>query len=294
LRTYLDCIPCFLRQALGAARVITDDIEIQRKVLNEVACLIPELPLDITPPEIAQQVYRIAYRITGSSDPYREEKRRANDRALELYPGLKRRVAGSDQPLLAAVKLAIGGNSIDLGPTSSYADISSIVSSALSAGLSIDDYEGFHNSVAGARKILYLGDNAGEIVFDRILVEEIRRVASDIRIDFVVRESPIINDATIDDARYVGLDKEAGIVTSGSDAPATVLAQCSKEVLELYRSADMIIAKGQGNYESMSLEEGNIFFLLKAKCRVIAGLLGVNIGDHVLKQQVPSPSGRRV
>ena len=292
MRTYLDCIPCFLRQALGAARVITDDIEIQRRVLNEVACLIPELPLDVTPPEIAQQVYRLTYRITGSSD--REEKRTANDRALELYPELKRKVAGSAEPLLAAVKLAIGGNSIDLGPTSSYADIHSIVSSALDASLSIDDYDAFHGSVARARRILYLGDNAGEIVFDRVLVEEIRLVSSDVRIDFVVRESPIINDATIDDARYVGLDKEARIVTSGSDAPATVIDQCSKEVFDLYRSADMIIAKGQGNYESMSLEEGNIFFLLKAKCRVIAGLLDVNIGDHVLKQQVPCPSGRRV
>lgn len=284
MNTCLDCIPCMLRQALGAARVISDDAVMHRRVLNEVSRLIPELPLDVTPPEVAQQVYRLVYRLTGSEDPYREEKRRANEIALSLYPHLKRVVADSDEPLLTACKLAIGGNSIDLGPTSRYADINSIISFALDNGLGIDDYDDFRRSICKSRRIMYLGDNAGEVVFDRILIEEIKRT-KEVHVDFVVRESPIINDATILDANFVGLPNVAEIVSSGSDAPATVLSQCSEKMIELYHASDIIIAKGQGNYESLSLEEGNIFFLLKAKCEVIAGMLGVQIGEAVLKKQ---------
>ncbi len=289
MKTYLDCIPCFLRQALGVARVTTDDINVHRRVLNAVASLIPELPLEATPPEIAQQIYRITCQTTGSHDPYREEKRRANKKALALYPRLKKTVADSDDPLLTASKLAIGGNSIDLGPTSRYADINSITASALDTRLSINDYDKFYSSINDSQRILYLGDNAGEIVFDRILIEEIKQI-KDIRIDFVVRESPIINDATMADARYVSLDRVANLISSGSDAPATILAQCSAQMLELYHAADTIIAKGQGNFESLSEEGGNIFFLLKAKCEVIAELLGVSVGDAVLKKQALSSS----
>ena len=284
MKTYLDCIPCFLRQALEVARVTTDDINVHRRVLNAVASLIPELPLEVTLPEVAQQVYRIIYQTTGSRDPYREEKRRANEKALALYPRLKKTVADSDDPLLTASKLAIGGNSIDLGPTSRYADINSITASALAAKLSINDYDKFYSSINDSQRILYLGDNAGEIVFDRILIEELRQI-KEFDIDFVVREKPVINDATLSDAISIGMDKVARIISSGSDAPGTILSQCSPQMLTLYHSADIIIAKGQGNYESLNGERRNIFFFLKAKCPVVARLLSVNVGDAILKRQ---------
>jgi len=281
LNTCLDCIPCMLRQALGAARVISDDAVMHRRVLNEVSRLIPELPLDVTPPEVAQQVYRLVYRLTGSEDPYREEKRRANETALSLYSHLKKVVADSDEPLLTACKLAIGGNSIDLGPTSRYADINSIISFALDNGLGIDDYDDFRRSICKSRRIMYLGDNAGEVVFDRILIEEIKRT-KEVYVDFVVRESPIINDATVVDANFVGLPNVAEIVSSGSDAPATVLSQCSEKMLELYHASDIIIAKGQGNYETLNDVDKNIFFLLQAKCPVVAHHLNCKVGSFVL------------
>ena len=262
----------------------TDDENIHRRVLNSVAGLIPELPLDVTPPEIAQQVYRMVADITGDGDPCREEKQQANQLALSLYPSLKEAVASSDDSLLTACKLAIAGNSIDLGPQSSYGDLDSIVELALVSPLGIDDYEKFRKSIEGSSCILYLGDNAGEIVFDKILIEEIRRIR-DLEVKFVVRERPIINDATLDDAIFVGMDKVATIISNGSDAPATILSQCSPRLLELYHSADIIIAKGQGNYESLSEESKNIFFLLKAKCPVVARPLGVNVGDALLKGQ---------
>ena len=284
LKAYLDCIPCFLRQALEAARMATDDEDTHLRVLNSVAGVIPKLPLNVTPPEIAQQVYRIVADITGNRDPCYEAKQQANQLALSLYPHFKDAIASSDDPLLVACKLAIAGNSIDLAPQSNYGDPVSIAESALVSPLGIDDYEEFKRSIESSSRILYLGDNAGEIVFDRMLVEELRRI-TDAEIDFVVRERPIINDATMHDALSVGMDKVARVISSGSDAPATVLSQCSPQMLELYHSADVIIAKGQGNYESLSEERENIFFLLKAKCVVVARLLGVNIGDTILKGQ---------
>lgn len=281
MKTYLDCIPCFLNQALRATRVAVDDKNTQRLVLNAVASLIPELPLDATPPEVAQQVYRIVTDITGNADPYFEEKRRANQLALSLYPQLKQVITNADDPLLTACKLAIAGNSIDLAPQSSYDDLNSTIELALTSPLSIDNYQEFRADIISSSRILYLGDNAGEILFDRMLIEELRRI-KDIEVYFVVREKPVINDATMDDAVSTGMDKVATVISSGSDAPATIPSQCSPELLEKYHSADITISKGQGNYESLSNERGNIYFFLKVKCLVAARLLGVNVGGTVL------------
>ncbi len=284
LKAYLDCIPCFLRQALEAARMATDDEDTHLRVLNSVAGVIPKLPLNVTPPEIAQQVYRIVADITGNRDPCYEAKQQANQLALSLYPHFKDAIASSDDPLLVACKLAIAGNSIDLAPQSNYGDPVSIAESALVSPLGIDDYEEFKRSIESSSRILYLGDNAGEIVFDRMLIEELQRI-KDFEIHYVVREKPIINDATLDDAISTGMDKVAKIVPNGSDAPATILSQCSPQMLQLYHSADIIIAKGQGNYESLNDEAKNIFFLLRVKCPIIARLLSTKVGDAVLKRQ---------
>ncbi len=282
MRTYLDCLPCFFRQALGAARAATDDEVIQRKVMDTVAEMIPGFPLHITPPEIAQHVYRAVYRITENDDPYRETKRESNERALSLYSGMKKIVESSDDPLLTACKLAIAGNSIDLGPRVEQGDLESIIESTLSSPLAYDNYQQFCCNIDDASSILYLADNAGEIVFDKLLIEEIRR-GRELKITVAVRDKPIINDVTMEDARAVGLDQVATVISNGSDAPATILSQCSAEVQALFDSADLIIAKGQGNYESLSDEEFNIFFLLMAKCPVVAGPLNVQVSDAILK-----------
>ena len=262
-----------------------DDEDTHRKVLDSVASMLPKFPLHVTPPEIAQHVYAIVADITGNKDPCYEAKRQANQLTLSLYPHFKKVVTNSNDPLLAASKLAIAGNVIDLAPQSNYGDIKSIAELALVSPLGIDDYEEFKRSIGNSSHILYLGDNAGEIVFDRILIEEVRRIKG-FEIHFVVREKPIINDVTLHDAISTGMDKVAKIISNGSDAPATILSQCSLQMLQLYHSADMIIAKGQGNYESLSDEAKNIFFLLRVKCPVIARLLKARVGDAILKKQL--------
>lgn len=281
MKTYLDCIPCFFRQALAAAKMATDDEIVHRRVLNSVAFMIPELALDVTPPEIAQQVYRVVHEITGDNDPYRYAKKRANDLAMSFYPRMKDMVEYSYDPLQTACKLAVTGNNIDLGAQAEYGDMNTIIEESLSCALNLDDYKQFKQSITDASFILYLGDNAGEVVFDRILIEQIQTINSN-KMVYVVREKPIINDATISDAVRVGLDKVAKVISSGSDAPATILSQCSPELKHIYDAADVIIAKGQGNYESLCNSPENIFFFFIVKCPVIARDSGYEIGSMAL------------
>jgi damage-control phosphatase, subfamily I len=287
MKTYLDCLPCLMSQALKAARAATDDEKVQRQVVNAIAAMIPELSLGLKPPEIAQRSYRLIGQITGNNDPLHQAKVEANRTALALWPKLKQLVEQTADRLFMACRLAILANSIDFGPNFEHGGIEAIIDEArmCSIPLAVDNYDQFWSSLENSRSLLYLGDNAGEIVFDRILIEEIHRV-KELETCFVVREKPVINDVTMDDALAVGMDRVAKVISNGSDAPATILSQCSAELQHLFRSADIIIAKGQGNYESLEGEPDNIFFLLRAKCPLMAGLLGVSVGDCVLKRQV--------
>lgn len=266
---------------MAAARMSTDDGIIHRRVLDSVSNLIPNLALDATPPEIAQKVYRIVYDITGNHDPYKEAKRCANKSAMSLFAYMKDIVNHSIDTLEAACKLAIAGNAIDLGAQAEYGNIRSIIEHSVGSQLDQEQYRKFKEWVSQASLILYLADNAGEIVFDRILIEQLLQIKKS-KIVFVVREKPIINDATLDDALQVGLDKFATIISNGSNAPATILSQCSPEMLSYYQAADLIISKGQGNYESLSGRPENIFFLLKVKCPVITRDSGYELESLVL------------
>ena len=281
MKTYLDCLPCFLRQALSAARILTDDETIQRHVLNSVSFMIPDLALDATPAAIAQQVYRIVYEIIGNNDPYLAAKKFANESAMSLYARMKDMVDNSDDTLKTACKLAIAGNAIDLGARVDFGSIYSIIEDSVEYQLDQEHFHQFKESVGQAYLILYIADNAGEIVFDRILIEQLLQIKK-LKIVFAVREAPIINDATLDDALQVGLDKVATIISNGSDAPATILSQCCPKMRGYYQAADLIISKGQGNYESLSDRSENIFFLFKVKCPVIARDSGYDIDSPVL------------
>ena len=281
MKTYLDCIPCFFRQALAAARTSTDNEIVQRHVLNSVSFMIPDLALAVTPPEIAQQVYRIVYEITGDSDPYSEAKKLANQSAMSLYTYMKDIVDDSIDTLETACKVAIAGNAIDLGPQAEYGSIYSIIEDSVGYPLDQEHYRKFKECIEQSSLILYVADNAGEIVFDRVLIEELLQIKKS-KIVLAVREKPIINDATMDDALQVGLNKIATIISNGSDAPATILSQCSSEFLSYYQAADLIISKGQGNYESLSGRPENIFFLFKVKCPVVARDSGYDLNSFVL------------
>lgn len=284
MNTYLECIPCFFRQALFAARAATKDERKTKQVLDRIAGFIPDIPLDSPPPETARLIYSAVREVTGAVDPFRAYKNKSIEKALSLYEGLISVVESSEDPLRTAVGIAIAGNVIDMGANPDF-DLESAMEEVFKIKLWIDHYESFKRSMEKARNILYLGDNAGETVFDRILIETMGKETV-----YVVRDIPIINDATIDDAKKSGIGEVARIVSSGCDAPGTILKRCSQEFLSLFAAADLIVSKGQGNFESLSNEETPIFFLLKVKCPVIARHLGAKIGEMILKDGLMKPS----
>lgn len=277
MRTYLDCIPCFFNQALRAGRMVTGDEKKLKRLLDEVGRVLRDIPVENTPPETGMLIYEKISRITGEYDPYKEIKRKNISKILRLYPALKKEVEKSDDRLLTAIRLAIAGNVIDFGVNKKF-DIEEEIDIVLKKDFAIFDYEKFKRYLDKTDEILYIGDNAGESVFDRILIEEIKKPVT-----YVVREIPVINDVTREDAINAGIDKVARILSSGTSAPGTVLKTCSSEFMEIYGRSKFIISKGQGNYEGLSEEKGLIFFLLKAKCWVIAADIGVKEGDIVLK-----------
>lgn len=281
MRANLECIPCLLKQSLNASRMATDDLAVQERVMRTVMKELLDVPFDQSPPFISHIVYSMVREITGCDDPYEDIKMKYNNAAMEMYSCLKEIVDKSEDRLFTAVKLAIAGNIIDLGTNMEFS-IRKTIKDTLDRGFAINDYFQFLESLENSKNILYLADNAGEVVFDRVLLEEI---IEDADIVYAVKKMPIINDATMDDAVFCGIGSLAEIVTT-SDTPGTILDRCDPEFVDIYRSSDMIISKGQGNYESMSEERGNIFFLLLAKCPVVASDLGVEIGDAVLKHRV--------
>lgn len=284
MRAYLDCYPCFLRQTLEAARMATEDEDIHRRVLQRVSAFLGQLPPEATPIDAGLQIHRTVKEMAATPDPYREVKRECNDRALSLYPDLRELVEDAPDPLLMAVKLAAVGNTVDFGANPEF-DLTRSLNEGVEQEFAGSGFRLFSDRLREVHRVLYIGDNTGEIVFDKILVEELVTMGLDVT--FVVREEPIINDATLEDALYVGMDEVAEIVTSGVGSPGTLLHQCHPAFRDTFRRAEMILAKGQGNYEGLSGEEGPVFFLLKVKCPVIARDLGATVGDLVLRASDP-------
>ena len=289
MKTFLECYPCVLRHALDSARVATGDEIKQRAILNSVMAFLQELPAEATPPEIAQSVHRFIRKTTGHPDPYEEKKKRQNEQALSLVPACEKWIAEASDPLAVAARLAAAGNVIDLGGLAHEYDLEAELKAVLTADFGVWEYERFKQDAIRSRSILYLGDNTGEIVFDRLLVQALQNVTS-AKIIFVVRGGPVLNDATLDAARFVGLDRIIRVMGNGSDAPGTLLSEVSHEVREHFKKADMIISKGQGNYETLNEAPGNIYFLLKVKCPVVARETAAKQGTYLLARSLDSRS----
>ena len=279
MKTYLDCYPCFLRQALSAARRAGASDDQQRLILLNTMEELHALPADATPPQMAYQIHQQVKQQTNIIDPYRQAKDDATQQALALYPRLKEMVGKATDPLETALRIAIAGNIIDLGVAESY-DLEATLERVLIQPYAINDLASLRTLLIKSSSILYLADNAGETVFDRVLIE-----ALNLPVTYVVKAEPIINDAIRKDAVAAGIDQVAEIIDNGSDAVGTLLDDCSESFRKRFEQAELIIAKGQANYESMSDSHAPLFFLLQAKCSVIAQDLGVTEGAVVLKQQ---------
>ncbi|MCP4712145.1 MAG: DUF89 family protein [Planctomycetes bacterium] len=281
MKTYFDCIPCFLEQALKVSRFVCDDQKVHEQVLRDVlqACL--RLEYHHPPPVMGRYIHQAIRRLTGIEDPYRDIKDRFNQMALNDYGRLKKIVQDAADPWATAVRLAIAGNIIDFAVKTELTEekIRQTIDECLQGPLPAKQFQDFRRAVDQADRILYLGDNAGEIVFDRLLLELMPRE----KITFAVRGAPVINDATMIDAQTAGLTDLVEVIDNGSDVAGTVLKMCSAQFNQYFDQADLIISKGQGNYETLSSENKLIFYLLKVKCPVIARDIGFVTGSMVLQ-----------
>ncbi len=285
MRTTLDCLPCLLKQALYAARLATEDQSVQKEIMGKVAQLLSELDLALSPPENAVGIYSLIAREAGCEDPFRQLKKKSNDLALSLRTELQQQVSCSEEPLLTALRFAIAGNIIDYGANHEF-DVPHAIASCLKKALAIDHFREFAEDVKRAETILYLADNCGELVFDGIVIEQLGKPVT-----LAVKEGPVINDATVADARACGMDKYCRVISNGTNCPGTPLKSCSSEFREIFQKADLIISKGQGNFETLSESKAPLYFLLTVKCPVVArhisdyqqpGQKAINVEDMII------------
>jgi uncharacterized protein with ATP-grasp and redox domains len=289
MKTYLDCIPCFYRQAIAAARLANLAEGAQRQIVIELSKNVEKFLSGYSPPEIARMVYDIINKYANTEDIYKELKENNNEFALKLYPKLQQKIAKADHSLLLATELAIAGNIIDYGAKNSLdvdCEIDKIVNASSelfwASNKIIADFASFKNKILHSKFILYLGDNAGEIVFDKLLVETIKQHNPAVEIYYAVKEKPIINDALMQDAIQCGIDKFATVISSGSGLSGTILEYCTPDFLTKFNEVDLVISKGQGNFEGLHQASRDIHFLFIVKCPVIAGMINGNIGNMVL------------
>lgn len=274
----LDCIPCMLKQALGSSRMVTNDIDKQEKIIEEALSVLLNYKKYRNSPDLAREIHQIIKKMTGVSDSYYEIKRRDLDAAKELYLFLDDFMKKKNRSIYWALKASATGNNIDAAIYQNI-DIEKCVERELEKEFYICDLDIFENKLKTASNILIIGDNTGETVFDKILIENMPKIP----VVYGVRSEPILNDTTEKEAYESGLGEVSTIVSTGCNAPGAILEDCCEKFIDIYNKADIIISKGQGNFEALSETKGNLFFLLKAKCPMIANKLNVNLNNYVFK-----------
>ena len=279
MKAELECLECSLRQALRAARMACDDPAVHRQVMDAVAGDIPGMDLNESPAVLSLGLYRYARELSGNPDPYKAIKAEQNAMALELEPELDALVASSGTPLLTAIRLAAAGNIIDLGIMHVHEiDPRQVIMKAMNTVPAIDHSDRFMRSLESCEHLLYLLDNAGEIVFDKPLIRELQKRT---KVTAVVKAAPIINDACLEDAEQVGLTSLCEVIDNGGAFVGSPLNLIPPEFRKRMEEADIILGKGQGNYETVDDFEGDVYLLLKIKCDVIARHCGVPMGESV-------------
>ncbi len=280
MKVHLDCFPCFLKQSIISLRLGTKDEALQERVLKSVLIEIQDTDLSKPPAYTTTFIHRKIRHLIGK-DPFGNIKSEYNKVALSLYPSLKRVVDKSPDPLWTGTRLAIAGNVIDFGIFTSI-DIEGSINRALNSPLAVDDYTSFKEDIYNANRILYLADNAGEIVFDRLLIEVLISLGK--KVTVAVKGSPVINDATREDAHESGITDICEVTDNGSDAVGTILPWTSPSFQKLFRESQIVISKGQGNFETLTGSEKRIFFLFQSKCDVVSKELGLSTGSMLLKK----------
>lgn len=283
VKAYFDCIPCMIRQALEAVRLVTDDATVHEQVMRMVLAETASADFDEPSPYTFEIIHRQIRETLNCYDPYRGLKNKFNSTALSIYDSLANIIEESDNHFETAMRIAIAGNVIDCSISTNIRDeqVKKSIQESLECPILFNTGEELRQAVRDADRILYLGDNSGEIVFDKLLIKQM----SPEKITYVVKGEPVLNDVTMEDAVSVGMSEMVRVIDNGTGVPGTILNLCSPEFQAAYEAADLVISKGQGNYETLSeVTDKDIFFLLKAKCPVIAMDLNCRQGDMIVKK----------
>ena len=284
-----DCIPCILKMTISSLRKLPLDEKAVKALYAEILQIpaLRGLVWEITSPEIIEDVWKKIVAEVNSRDPFYEVKSSQNKKIMALYPFLEEMVSEAADPLKMAVKLSILGNSMDFMVADSTFAIEESIAAKAKLPLADENYSKFRQQLEAARHLLVFGDNAGEIVFDRLLIEIIKKLYQP-EISFVVRRVPTLNDATIREAKAVGIDQMATVIENGINGPlpGTILSRCSGDVNDLVHRSDLIISKGGGNFDTLDEERKHlnkkISFMLLSKCTPHYDNFGVQLYHPVL------------
>ncbi|MBE5966108.1 MAG: DUF89 family protein [Lachnospiraceae bacterium] len=271
------CLPCVVNQAIRVADMI--GIDKKEELLREVFTYLSNMNFEATTPEIIGEIFDIIKIHTNNPDPYIETRKYYNTLFLKLLPEFERKIEQAESSFQLAMRYAIIGNIIDFNPIHNtlLKDIYDYFEKMEELELVIDDTQALMEDIANSKMLLYLGDNCGEICMDKLLLKKIKELNPNIKLLFGVRGKPVVNDSIAEDAYFVGIDKYAEVLDNGDGSLGTVLHRTSPAFKEAYEKADVVIAKGQANYECLSEENKNIYFLLMTKCDVIARDIGVEV-----------------
>lgn len=278
------CVTCIIGQIEKATKLLNLDETLATEIIREVKEKALNFDFSKTPPLVAKEVYELLAYKTNLNDPLEELKQASIKNALNYQEIVNNEIKTSQDKLFTAIKGAVAGNVIDFAVTREFS-LEEEINSIFHTDFSINDYKSFKEKLENSNSLLILSDNAGENVFDKILIKTIKELYPKIQITYATRGKAIINDITIKEALQIGIDKYCKVISSGVDTPGLEKSQASKEFMQLFNKAPLILSKGMGNFECLeSYKDNRIFFLYKVKCEVVANKIGQEVGEIVLKR----------
>ena len=279
-----ECVKCIVGQIEKATKLLQLDEKLSDEIMQEVNKRATNFSFNETPPYIAKDVYEYLEQMTNLDDPLEKLKQESIKKATSYLPLINKKIENSEDKLFTAIKAAVAGNVIDFATTKEFS-LDDEINSIFKTNFSINDYKIFKEKLYKVDKLIILSDNAGENVFDKVLIKTIKELLPNLKIYYATRGKAIINDITIKEALQIGIDKYCEVISSGVDTPGLEKKQASKEFLKLFNETSLILSKGMGNFESLeSSNDSRIFFLFKVKCEVVANAISRNLGEIILKR----------
>ncbi len=288
MKIHLKCLECILHSFFNLLNEFNVDENVQKQMTRKFLVYLSTVDFELSPPEIGRYTHNMIKKILNTKDPYFDLKKIHNKQILDKYDFFYKKINHTDNPVKSALTLSIAGNIIDMSPNHNLS-MEETIKNALKQNLKIDDSDILIKDLKQGKSVLYLADNAGEIVFDKLLLQILleKKIIKKEQIIVAVRGYPTINDATIEDAKDIGLINMVKVIDNGDDAPGTILETTSNEFKNIFDKSELIIAKGQGNFECLNLVKNkNIYFMFIVKCKLIGDEIGTSIGDLICKKTV--------